>query len=127
MATYPRLTYGAYENNKNGNSSLFLYNANYIRLKNLEVGYSLPKNIIRFAGLQNVRFYVQGLNLLTFDSLDDVDMDPETKEGSGDWYPIQRVYNFGVEITYLLFKSFENEITKINHRNWSITPVSFIL
>ena len=65
-----------------GNSSLFLYNANYIRLKNLEVGYSLPKNIIRFAGLQNVRFYVQGLNLLTFDSLDDVDMDPETKEGS---------------------------------------------
>ena len=62
---------------------------------------SLPKNIIRFAGLQNVRFYVQGLNLLTFDSLDDVDMDPETKEGSGDWYPIQRVYNFGVEITYL--------------------------
>ena len=100
VATYPRLTYGAYENNKNGNSSLFLYNANYIRLKNLEVGYSLPKNIIRFAGLQNVRFYVQGLNLLTFDSLDDVDMDPETKEGSGDWYPIQRVYNFGVEITY---------------------------
>ena len=48
VATYPRLTYGAYENNKNGNSSLFLYNANYIRLKNLEVGYSLPKNIIRF-------------------------------------------------------------------------------
>ena len=77
-----------------------MYNANYIRLKNLEVGYSLPKNIIRFAGLQNVRFYVQGLNLLTFDSLDDVDMDPETKEGSGDWYPIQRVYYFGVEITY---------------------------
>ena len=64
------------------------------------MGYSLPKNIIRFAGLQNVRFYVQGLNLLTFDSLDDVDMDPETKEGSGDWYPIQRVYNVGVEITY---------------------------
>ena len=99
-AKYPALHYGTHDNNKNGNSSLFLYNANYIRLKNLEVGYSLPKNIIRFAGLQNVRFYVQGLNLLTFDSLDDVDMDPETKEGSGDWYPIQRVYNFGVEITY---------------------------
>lgn len=100
VATYPRLTYGSYENNKNSNSSLFLYNANYLRLKNVEIGYSLPKNWIRFAGLQQVRFYAQGLNLLTFDSLDDVDMDPETKEGSGDWYPIQRVFNFGVEITY---------------------------
>ena len=100
IATYPRLTYGAYENNKNNNSSLFLYNANYLRLKTVEIGYSLPKNLIRFAGLQNVRFYAQGLNLLTFDSLDGVDMDPETKEGSGDWYPIQRVFNFGVEITY---------------------------
>lgn len=100
VATYPRLTYGAYENNKNANSSLFLYNANYIRLKNLEIGYSLPQSCLRKANLQNVRFYAQGLNLLTFDSLDDVDIDPETKEGSGDWYPVQRVFNFGVEITY---------------------------
>lgn len=69
-------------------------------VEKLRSGVFVTQNIIRFAGLQNVRFYVQGLNLLTFDSLDDVDMDPETKEGSGDWYPIQRVYNFGVEITY---------------------------
>ena len=99
-ATYPRLTIGAYENNKNGASSLFLYNASYLRLKNMEVGYTLPKSAIRFAGLQNVRFYVQGMNLLTIDGLKNVDVDPETKEGNGAWYPIQRVFNFGVDITY---------------------------
>ena len=100
VATYPRLTIGAYENNKNGSSSLYLYNASYLRLKNLEVGYTLPKNLIRFAGLQNVRFYMQGMNLLTIDGLKDVDVDPETKEGNGAWYPIQRIFNFGVDITY---------------------------
>lgn len=99
-ATYPRLTIGAYENNKNGASSLFLYDASYLRLKNMEVGYTLPKSAIRFAGLQNVRFYVQGMNLLTIDGLKNVDVDPETQKGDGAWYPIQRVFNFGVDITY---------------------------
>ena len=79
---------------------MFLYNASYLRLKNVEIGYTLPKHLIRFAGLQNVRFYVQGMNLLTFDGLDDVDMDPETKDGDGSWYPVQRIFNFGVDITY---------------------------
>lgn len=99
-ARYPRLTYGANNNNKNTSSSLFLYDASYLRLKNVEVGYSLPQKAIRFAGLQNVRIYVQGMNLLTFDNLKDVDVDPETKSGDGAWYPIQRVFNFGVDITY---------------------------
>ncbi|RHJ83906.1 TonB-dependent receptor [Parabacteroides sp. AM08-6] len=100
FATYPRLTIGKNDNNKNESSSLFLYNASYLRVKNVEIGYTLPKSAIRFAGLQNVRFYVQGMNLLTFDGLDDVDVDPETRNGSGDWYPIQRVFNFGIDITY---------------------------
>ena len=100
VATYPRLTYGKDDNNKNSNSSLFLYNASYLRVKNVEIGYSLPKSAIRFAGLQNVRIYVQGMNLLTFDGLSDLDVDPETKNGNGDWYPIQRIFNFGIDITY---------------------------
>lgn len=99
-ATHPRLTYGKNDNNKNENSSLYLYNASYLRLKNVEIGYSLPKSAIRFAGLQNVRIYAQGMNLITFDGLDDVDVDPETKNGNGSWYPIQRIFNFGINITY---------------------------
>lgn len=100
VATYPRLTYGAHGNNKNGNSSLALWDGSYLRVKNVEIGYSLPQNMIRFAGFQNVRLYVQGLNLLTFDKLKDLDVDPEIREGSGDWYPVQRVFNFGIDITY---------------------------
>ncbi len=99
-AKYPALHFGDHSNNKNANSSLFLYNASYLRLKTVEIGYSLPKSAIRFAGLQQVRFYVQGLNLFTWDSLDDVDIDPETREGSGDWYPVQKVINFGVDVTF---------------------------
>jgi len=99
-ATYPALHYTSNENNKNPNSNLFLYDASYLRLKNVEIGYSLPKNLIRPAGLQNVRIYVQGLNLITYDKLDDVDVDPETKDGDGSWYPVQRVFNFGIDITY---------------------------
>jgi TonB-linked SusC/RagA family outer membrane protein len=99
-ATYPRLTYGTYSNNKNSNSSLFLYDASYLRLKNFEIGYSLPSRAIRIAGLQNVRIYMQGMNLFTIDHLKDVDVDPETKNGDGAWYPIQRIFNFGIDITY---------------------------
>lgn len=100
VATYPRLTIGMNNNNKNAESSLFLYDASYLRVKNVELGYSLPQKAIRFANLQNVRIYFQGLNLLTFDGLDEVDVDPETRNGDGSWYPIQRVFNFGIDITY---------------------------
>jgi len=99
-ATYPALHLENNVNNKNESNSLFLYDASYVRLKNVEIGYSLPRSAIRFAGFQNVRFYLQGLNLLTFDGLDDVDIDPETGDGNGSWYPVQRVINFGVDINY---------------------------
>ena len=98
-ATYPALHMGKHENNKNASSSLFLYDASYIRLKNVEIGYSLPHSIIKVANLQQVRFYVQGQNLLTWDKLDDVDVDPETTS-DGTWYPIQRTFNFGVNVTF---------------------------
>ncbi|KAA6439523.1 TonB-dependent receptor [Dyadobacter flavalbus] len=99
-ATYPALHFGDHSNNKNGNSSLFLYNSKYIRLKTIELGYNLPKAAIKKIGLAQVRFYAQGLNLLTWDGLKKVDMDPETREGTGDWYPIQKVLNFGVDLTF---------------------------
>ena len=77
-----------------------MYNASYIRLKNIEIGYSLPLKWIKNAYLQRVRIYDLGLNLLTFDKLGDVDVDPETKDGDGTWYPIQRVINFGINVTF---------------------------
>ena len=100
-AKYPALHYGTHDNNKNGNSSLFLYDASYLRLKNVEIGYNVSPNWLRKFHVQQARIYVQGLNLLTFDKLGDVDIDPETKSGDGaSWYPIQKVFNFGIDITF---------------------------
>ena len=100
-AKYPALHYGTHDNNKNGNSSLFLYDASYLRLKNVEIGYNVSSKLLRKFHVQQARIYVQGLNLLTFDKLGDVDIDPETKSGDGaSWYPIQKVFNFGIDITF---------------------------
>ncbi len=98
-ATYPALHYGPYPNNKNSNSSLFLADASYLRLKSMEIGYSISRNILRRIGFSKARFYVQGLNLLTWDKLQKYDVDPETNTG-GDWYPIQRVVSLGVDVTF---------------------------
>ena len=100
-AKYPALHYGTHDNNKNGNSSLFLSDASYLRLKNVEIGYNVSPKLLRKFHVQQARIYVQGLNLLTFDKLGDVDIDPETKSGDGaSWYPIQKVFNFGIDITF---------------------------
>ena len=99
-ASYPALHLGDNPNNKNPESSLFLYDASYLRLKNLELGYSLPQRWLKKVSLQQVRVYAQGMNLLTFDGLSKLNMDPETGDGNGSWYPIQRVFNFGVNIVF---------------------------
>lgn len=98
-ATYPVLHYGPYPNNKNAQNSLFLADASYVRLKTVELGYSLPSYILKKVGFTKTRFYVQGLNLITWDKLKKFDVDPETNTG-GDWYPIQRVVSLGIEVTF---------------------------
>lgn len=98
-ASYPALHYGQYDNNKQYNSSLFLYNAQYLRLKNFEVGYNLPAKWMKRLGLQRSRFYLQGMNILTFDGLKDADVDPEINELNGNWYPVMKVFTFGFDVT----------------------------
>jgi len=98
-ATYPALHYGTYTNNKNPNSSLFLSDGSYLRLKSVEIGYTIPNTLLKKYGFTKTRFYAQGLNLLTWDKLTKFDIDPETNTG-GDWYPIQKVFNFGVYVTF---------------------------
>ena len=98
-AKYPALHYGPYPNNKNNYSSLFFADASYIRLKSIEIGYSLRENIMKKIGFSKARIYVQGLNLMTWDKLKKYDVDPETNTG-GDWYPIQRVFNIGIDVTF---------------------------
>ena len=68
FATYPRLTIGKNDNNKNENSSLFLYNASYLRLKNVQVGYKLPKKLLQRLDISQLRIYTSLENMLTFTS-----------------------------------------------------------
>lgn len=80
-------------------SSRFLENGDYFRLKNLQIGYSLPRDLIRKAGFENCRFYLQGTNLFTATRYKG--FDPEVN-GGVDYgnYPQSRTYMIGVNITY---------------------------
>lgn len=95
-AKYPRMTSNA-NNNNYRNSSFWLKSNDYLRLKNVELGYSFPKMLMSRIGMEKVRVYVTGLNLYTWDYLKI--FDPEIADGNGT-YPQQMVVNFGVSLTY---------------------------
>lgn len=73
-------------------------NTNYLRLKTLQVGYSLPTALISKVSLKSARIYVNGLNLFTIDKFDV--FDPETDNQDGTVYPQKRVYNVGVNLSF---------------------------
>ncbi len=93
-ATYPRLTPGININNDVA-SSFWMKNGDYFRIKNAEVGYTLPLKFTNHIKISSVRFFVNGLNLFTHAAFDRVD--PEVY---GQVYPIQRVVNFGVNVKF---------------------------
>ena len=72
----------------------------YIRLKNIELGYSLPSSIVSKAGMRKVRIFVNGYNLLTFKTSDMKLIDPETPDGDVALYPLVKNVNFGVNVTF---------------------------
>lgn len=81
----------------------YLQNAAYMRLKNLQIGYTLPRKIVQKMGVQNLRFFASGENLLTITDLVKF-FDPETIESGsfahGYTYPLSRTYAFGLNITF---------------------------
>lgn len=91
-ATLPRLTLGTNLNN-NVSSTFWLRNGNYLRLKNVELGYSLPAHLVSRLKIKKLRFFVNGYNMLTTSKLD---FDPESLVNS---FPNQRVINGGVSLT----------------------------
>jgi hypothetical protein len=95
-AKYPRLTYGSVANNIH-TSTFWLQDATYIRLKNIQLGYTLPKQWLSKANLENVRVFVSGYNLLTFDDVSP--FDPEAV-GSAWYYPQQKSVSGGISITF---------------------------
>jgi hypothetical protein len=89
--------YWARDDNASQSSTYFLRNTDYLRLKNLEIGYTFNFQGLRNAGIQNLRIYVNGTNLLTIDKIKI--QDPEASN-NGKEYPQRRVLNFGASITF---------------------------
>lgn len=100
-AYYPRALFGT---DKNHNTQTkYLQNASYLRMKNLQIGYTLPEALTKRFSVSNLRVYVSADNLFTITSLSKV-FDPETIGGGynsnyGNAYPLARTWSFGLSIT----------------------------
>ncbi len=97
---YPRTLLGGDSHHNAVFSSFWVSNASYLRLKNLQIGYTLPAKISSRIKLSRVRIYFNGENLLTFTSFPE-SYDPEIAEGNAHWsYPIVQFYSFGLNVNF---------------------------
>lgn len=96
-AKYPRFSVNSGANNYKV-SDMFIRDASFLRLKNVELGYTLKSAGLKRIGLSNVRVYLNGFNLLTWSDFDL--FDPESKPGSAGLYPMMKVYNMGVKFNF---------------------------
>ena len=97
QAEYPRFSVEAAANNQ-VRSTYWQKDMSFLRLKNAEIGYSLPKRISKKAGLSAARVYVQGVNLLTFSAFKL--WDPELESSYGNVYPLTRNISVGLNLNF---------------------------
>jgi len=93
-ATYPRLSVGVNTNNQRA-SSFWVQSADYLRIQNVDVGYSLPRRLIARLNLEQVRIFANGFNLYSFDKLQYLD-----PEGYNSVFPLRKTYNMGINIKF---------------------------
>lgn len=101
-AEYPRIETLNMNNTNLQVSDYWVRNASFLRMKNLQVGYTLPKNVVNRIGIESLRVFISGQNLLTFNSFYK-GWDPENEIGTGDspsYYPINRIYSFGLNVKF---------------------------
>lgn len=101
-AEYPRLETLNMNNPNLQTSDYWMRNASFLRIKNVQLGYTLPKQWTEKVGMENVRIYVSGQNLFSFNSFYK-GWDPENEIGTGDapsYYPITAIYSFGFNIKF---------------------------
>ncbi|MFR9523507.1 MAG: TonB-dependent receptor [Rikenellaceae bacterium] len=94
---WPRLSTNTSANNMQY-STWWLKDASYIRLKNLEIGYTLPSDLTKSMSMRNVRFFLRGSNLWTYSPFDL--WDPELRSADGMSYPLMTVYSVGISATF---------------------------
>jgi len=96
-ASYPRLTFN-YPNNEQV-SSYWVRNAAYLRLKNLQIGYTIPKKILSKTFINHCRIYASAQNLFTLTDFYD-SFDPEAPIGTGQYYPMMKMYSLGLSVKF---------------------------
>ncbi len=95
-SVYPRITDRADQYYSNGNT-YWRNDTDYIRLKNFELGYNFPEEIIGQLGLSNLRFYLNGSNLFTWT---DAIFDPEGLNTAGRDYPVSKIFSAGFSVSF---------------------------
>ena len=81
-----------------GTNTYWLRSSNYLRLKNFEIGYNIPSQLLTKYGVGSFRIYANGINLFTMDKMKI--WDPESTSGNGQYYPQSRILNFGARVTF---------------------------
>lgn len=98
-ARFPRLSYGG-NNNNNRNSTFWLNDGSYVRLKNVQLSYQTKAAFMRKVGIKNATFSVIGENLHVWDKLKDKSFDPAQATGNGAAYPLQRIYTLQMNLKF---------------------------
>ncbi|NGM73637.1 SusC/RagA family TonB-linked outer membrane protein [Sphingobacterium sp. SGL-16] len=98
-ATYPRLTIGAESANNATKSSFWIDNAAYLRLKNIQLGYTLPTIWSNKISLKSLRIYSSVQNAFTITQMKG-GWDPEASDGSGRIYPVNRTFSMGLNVNF---------------------------
>lgn len=86
--------------NYNKNSTFWLTNLSYLRLRTMELGYTLPKSLTEKAKLQRARIYVNTYNLFSIDKMRKLGVEPEIMDENGLQYPQNRLVNLGVNLSF---------------------------
>jgi len=100
-ATYPRFLQKSDGNHQNYFlSDFWLRDGAYLRLKNIQAGYTFGKSMLKRLPVSSVRLYANAFNLLTWDKVKRVDPESNPDRNSGQFYPQQRVINFGLNVNF---------------------------
>lgn len=98
---YPALRFNTgWHNNYNKQSTFWLTNARYLRMRTLELGYTLPKEWVSKVGAQNCRLYLNTYNLFSLDNLKSLGTEPEIMDANGLQYPQNSMVNIGVNLSF---------------------------
>jgi hypothetical protein len=98
-AKYP-IAWASPTSNMQQASDFWQRNASYFRLKNAQIGYTLPKSVLQVIKIQRIRLYVAGTNVFTISGLKFMDPESSTYNTDGTFYPTMKSYTIGANVTF---------------------------